>query len=247
MTAAVRNYVAVPFFERVPPRVMDLVITTFDNIVERAQSKREAYYFFANGVKQRQFEGPTFEEFADWHERVKNGLIERPHPSDVLLFTPSPKTVDERAVKQPHAVACVVDLEAVDTERLRQARAIVKAAHEFNQAKLAAGYAPASILLDDTILQEALQEVLSAEASATVMDADVHMTPGNKLVDLLLSEGDDDIDAKLVDCLTIDMQAEICALLAKQIPEEEASLKDASSEVISEKATHEIRRRVLEK
>ncbi|WP_421460666.1 hypothetical protein [Agrobacterium tumefaciens] len=214
MTAAVRNYVAVPFFERVPPRVMDLVITTFDNIVERAQSKREAYYFFANGVKQRQFEGPTFEEFADWHERVKNGLIERPHPSDVLLFTP-PKTVDERAVKQPHAVACVVDLEAVDTERLRQARAIVKAAYEFNQAKLAAGYAPASILLDDTILQEALQEVLSAEASATIMDAEVHMTPGNKLVDFLLGEGDGDIDAKLVDCLTMDMQPELCRLLVR--------------------------------
>jgi len=214
MTAAVRNYVAVPFFDRVPPRVMDLVITTFDNIVERAQSKREAYYFFANGVKQRQFEGPTFEEFADWHERVKNGLIERPHPSDVFLFTEQ-KTVEERAVKQPHAVACVVDLEAVETERLRQARAIVKAAYEFNQAKLAAGYAPASILLDDTILQEALQEVLSAEASATIMDTDVHMTPGNKLVDLLLGEGDEGIDAKLVDCLTMDMQPELCRLLVR--------------------------------
>ena len=225
MTAAVRNYVAVPFFDRVPPRVMDLVITTFDNIVERAQNKREAYYFFATGVKQRQFEGPTFEEFADWHERVKNGLIERPHPSDVLHFTPSPyqpleKTAEERVVKHPRTVACVVDLEAVDSERLRQARAIVVAAHALNEAKLAAGYAPSSILLDDTILQEALQEVLSAEASATVMDADVHMTPGNKLVDLLLGEGDDDIDAKLVDCLTMDMQPELCALLVKRTNDE---------------------------
>lgn len=223
MTAAVRNYVAVPFFERVPPRVMDLVITTFDNIVERAQTKREAYYFFANGVKQRQFEGPTFEEFADWHERVKNGLVDRPHPSEVVQLTavawpaplPTASVIKERRVKQPHAVACVVDLEAVDTERLRQARAIVVAAHALNEAKLAAGYAPASILLDDTILQEALQEVLSAEASATVMDADVHMTPGNKLVDLLLGEGDDDVDAKLVDCLTMDMQPELCRLLVR--------------------------------
>lgn len=220
MTAAVRNYVAVPFFDRVPPRVMDLVITTFDNIVERAMSKREAYHFFANGVKKRQFEGPTFEEFADWHERVKIGLIDRPHPSDVLPFTPSPyqplpKTADERVIKHPHAVACVVDLAALDTDRLRQARAIVLAAHALNEAKLAAGYAPASILLDDTILQEALQEVFSAEASATVMDADVHMTPGNKLVDLLLREGDDDVDAKLVDCLTMDMQPELCRLLVR--------------------------------
>lgn len=39
MTAAVRNYAAVPFFDRVPPRIMDLVITTFDNIIESAGSQ----------------------------------------------------------------------------------------------------------------------------------------------------------------------------------------------------------------
>lgn len=220
MTAAVRNYVAVPFFDRVPPRVMDLVITTFDNIVERAQNKREAYYFFATGVKQRQFEGPTFEEFADWHERVKNGLIERPHPSDVLHFTPSPyqplvKTAEERAAKRPPTMACVVDLETVDAERLRKARAIVVAAHALNVAKLAAGYSPESIALDDTVVQQALTELLTAEADATVMDAEVHMTAGNKLVDLLLGEGDADIDDKLVGCLTMDMQPELCRLLAR--------------------------------
>lgn len=221
MTAAVRNYVAVPFFERVPPRVMDLVITTFDNIVERAQSKREAYHFFANGVKKRQFEGPTFEEFADWHERVKNGLIDRPHPSEVVQLSAvaglayQPHAAPERAVKQPHTVACVVDLEAADTERLRHARTIVLAAHRLNEAKLAAGYSPASITLDDTILQQALTDLLTAEADATVMDADVHMTVGNKLVDLLLGEGNADIDDKLVGCLTMDMQPELCRLLVR--------------------------------
>ncbi|QCL81154.1 hypothetical protein CFBP5877_18605 [Agrobacterium tumefaciens] len=223
MTAAVRNYVAVPFFDRVPPRVMDLVITTFDNIVERAQNKRDAYYFFATGVKQRQFEAPTFEEFADWHERVKIGLVERPHPSEVVQLTavagsahPSPaNATPERRVKQPHAIACALDLEAVGAERLRQAWAIVAAAHALNEAKLAAGYSPASITLDDTVLQQALTELLSAEANATVMDADVHMTAGNKLVDLLLGEGDADIDDKLVGCLTMDMQPELCRLLAR--------------------------------
>lgn len=223
MTAAVRNYVAVPFFDRVPPRVMDLVITTFDNIVERAQNKREAYYFFANGVKQRQFEGPTFEEFADWHERVKNGLVERPHPSEVVQLTAVAgsahlsiaNAAPERRVKQPHAIACAVDLEAVGAERLRQARSIVAAAHALNEAKLAAGYSPASITLDDTVLQQALTELLSAEADATVMDADVHMTVGNKIVDLLLGEGDADIDDKLVGCLTMDMQPELCRLLVR--------------------------------
>lgn len=242
---AVRNYVAVPFFDRVPPRVMDLVLITFDNIVERAQSQREAYHFFANGVKKRQFEGPTFVEFADWHERVKNGLIERPHPSEVQSSTaaenPSerqrllaavatisaeasekirdrflgPSTVVEFPENSDRDIACEVAQIARNDLRLQQARAIVSAAHEFNLAKLAAGYSPASIPLDDTILQQALQEVLSAEANATVMDADVHMTPGNKLVDLLLGEGDEDIDAKLVDCLTMDMQTELCRILVR--------------------------------
>lgn len=218
MTAAVRNYVAVPFFERVPPRVMDLVITTFDNIVERALSTREAYYFFANGVKQRQFEGPTFEEFALWHERVKNGLIDRPHPSDVVVFSPAPAPISKplsQATEKPRTMACVVDLETVDAERLRKARAIVVAAHALNVAKLAAGYSPESISLDDTIVQQALTEILTAEADATVMDADVHMTAGNKLVDLLLGEGDGDIDDKLVGCLTMDMQPELCRLLVR--------------------------------
>lgn len=222
MTAAVRNYVAVPFFDRVPPRVMDLVITTFDNIVERAMPKRDAYHFFATGVKKHQFEGPTFEEFADWHERVKNGLVERPHPSEVVQLTAvvgsahlsMANATPERRVK-PHAIACAIDLETVGAERLRRARSIVAAAHALNEAKLAAGYSPASITLDDTVLQQALTELLSAAADATVMDADVHMTVGNKLVDLLLGEGDADIDDKLVGCLTMDMQPELCRLLVR--------------------------------
>lgn len=245
---AVRNHVAVPFFDRVPPRVKDIQITTFDNIVERAQSQRDAYHFFANAVKKRNVEGPTFAEFADWHERVKDGLIERPHPSDVPVLQPmsaiserqrpsgalnyvvnaaSGKPYDPRE-KGPEERLCksferalsrylAHDTSDVDAQRLKHARGIVKAAHELNLAKIAAGFSPVHITLDDTIVQEALREVLSAEADATVMDTDTHMTPGNKLVDLLLGADDDDIDGKLVDCLTIDMQAEICALLVKRM------------------------------
>lgn len=218
MSVAVRNHVAVPFFDRVPPRVKDLVITTFDNIVERGQSTREAYHFFGNAVKKRNVEGPTFDEFAHWHERVKNGLIDRPHPSDVLVFSAAPATISKplpQATEKTCSMACLVDLETVDEERLRKARAIVVAAHALHVAKLAAGYSPESISLDDTVVQQALTELLTAEADATVMDADVHMTAGNKLVDLLLGEGDADIDDKLVGCLTMDMQPELCRLLVR--------------------------------
>lgn len=218
MSVAVSNHVAVPFFDRVPPRVKDLVITTFDNIVERGQSTREAYHFFGNAVKKRNVEGPTFDEFAHWHERVKNGLIDRPHPSDVVVFSAAPATISKpspQATEKLRSMACVVDLETVAAERLRMARAIIVAAHALNVAKLAAGYSPESIALDDTIVQQALTELLTAEADATVMDADVHMTAGNKLVDLLLGEGDADIDDKLVGCLTMDMQPELCRLLVR--------------------------------
>ncbi len=95
------------------------------------------------------------------------------------------------------------------------ARDIILAAHVLNEAKIAAGYSPASIILDDTIVQQALIEQLEAEATNSVMDADVNMTPGNKLVDLLLGEDSPEIDGKLVDCLTMDMQPELCRILSR--------------------------------
>ena len=240
MTAAVRNYVAVPFFDRVPPRVIDLVITTFDNIVERAQSKREAYYFFATGVKQRQFEGPTFEEFGDWHERVKNGLIERPHPSEAQPAAVTRKqllaavsNISDEAANQLRAssserptitkivyhsereMACEAAQTPERKLRLKQARAIVKAAHELFEIKRKAGYSPDSIIVEDTIVAEALRDLIDAEAEQMVTAISVDMTPGNMLVDFLLSEQNEDIDAKLIDCLTIDMQPELCHILSR--------------------------------
>ncbi len=227
---AVRNHVAVPFFERVPTRAKEILLTTFDNIVDRQHSQKEAYYYFGNGVKKLRIEGPSFEEFAAWYVRVKNGLVDRPHPSEALHDTTA-GAVDpyhsgvriqeerlDRALQRSLSVALNQDTSDIDAQRLKHARGIVKAAHELNLAKLAAGFSPLSISLDDTIVQEALREVLSAEVTATVMDADVHMTPGNKLVDLLLGQDNEDIDAKLVDCLTIDMQAELCRIIVETLP-----------------------------
>lgn len=293
---AVLNHIAVPFFQRVPTRGKPVVLAVFDGITETAWHHKEAFLKLSNDLRQKDIEPPTLGEFQDWYARVKNGLIERPHPSDLLpentavagpydtpFFNNPParaKPIIRKFLAELLALSPVAklrpvheafkrDLEAVgivapdffefgnwhidvtkdrvatidsgDSRRefrtsapesgaevvcevaqiveqdirLEHAYAIVKAAHELNQAKLAAGFSPLSIVLDDTIVQEALRDILSAEADATVMDADVHMTPGNKLVDLLLGEGDDDIDAKLVDCLTIDMQAEICRILAR--------------------------------
>lgn len=217
---AVNNYVAVPFFDRVPPRANAIVLRTFDGIVEKSVSVKEAYHFFANSVKHKGIEGPVYAEFEDWYARVKNGLIDRPHPSESIVsdnpYVPQVKGPDERM--QPLSIACSIDHATTDFDRLKQARGIVEAAHHLFEAKIAAGYSPLSVSLDDTIVAEALKQLLEAEAVSTVMDADVHMTPGNKLADLLLGLGDEDIDAKIVDCLAIDMQQEICRELVKRPP-----------------------------
>lgn len=236
---AVLNHIAVPFFNRVPTRGKPVVLAVFDGIAEKAWHHKEAFLKLSNDLRQKDIEPPTLGEFQDWYGRVKNGLVERPHPSEALSdintatanpYKPREKGPEERflkTIKQPLTAACVVDTSTADPSRLKHARSIVMAAHRLFEVKLAAGFSPLSIQSDDTIVQEALRDILSAEADATVMDADTHMTPGNKLVDLLLGEGDDDIDAKLVDCLTIDMQAELCALLVKRMGESDR--QEASS------------------
>lgn len=209
---AVRNHVAVPFFDRVPLRAKSLVLVAFDNILERAFSQREALHHLSNALREINVEGPTSTEFGNWYNRVANGLIERPHPSEVLPFA---APAAHRAETFSNAVPCEVENEICPYDRLEMARDIILAAHVLNEAKIAAGYSPASIILDDTIVQQALIELLEAEATSAVMDADVHMTPGNKLVDLLLGEDSTEVDGKLVDCLTMDMQPELCRILSR--------------------------------
>lgn len=213
---AVLNHTVIPFFDRVPTRGKEAVIATFDNIVEKAWTLKEAYKHFNNTLRSKSIVGPTWSEFEDWYARVKNGLIERPHPSEAIIAGSSvDRKVEPLVFKQPLAVACTVETVEPDLTRLKHAKSIVLAAYHLFNAKIAAGYSPLSVSLDDTIVAEALKEILEAEAVSSVMDADTHVTPGNKLVDLLLGTGDDDIDAKIVDCLAIDMQQEICRELVR--------------------------------
>lgn len=247
MIAAI-NHKALPFFDRVPPRVKDVVLYAFDLVTERSgQSSREAYNHFIHSLKICDVDGPTFEEYVTWRERVKNGEIDRPDPSHVIPLSREARSVYAESTGASETAAAVdayiigpitgglirpvieMDIDPrsrriervtcetteIEATRLDQAKAIVKAADDLFKAKVAGGYSPLSVALDDTIVAEALKEVIEAQASAQIMDADVRMTPGNKLVDLLLGEGTDDIDAKMVDILTIDMQQELCAILVK--------------------------------
>ncbi|RRY09039.1 hypothetical protein [Brucella anthropi] len=205
---AVLNHVAIPFFDRVPPRGVKAVLVVFDGITDMAWSVESSFHYFTNALSLQGIVGPTFTEFTDWYWRVRNGFVDRPHPSDAYADSDECKL----SVVEPYQPA----EKTVEGHSLTCALAIVKAAHKLFEAQLDAGYSPLSLNLEDQIVGEALKEVLDAAAGATIMDADTHMTIGNKLADLLLGEGSDEIDAKFVACLTMSMQPEICAILSRQ-------------------------------
>lgn len=213
--SAVTNHVAIPFFNRVPARVNDVLILTFDNITEKAMSLREAYHFFANSVKKRGVEGPTYTEFEEWYARVKNGLIDRPHPSEAIEAAPTRNRASRPSVvKQPLGVGLAVDTETADVDGLRQARAIVEAADRLFEAKLAGGYSPMSLPADDTIVAEALRQLLEAEGPG------IFANPTSNALDsalqILIDRATDEQMHQLLDILTMDMQPALCRALARR-------------------------------
>lgn len=214
---AVNNYIAVPFFDRVPPRANAIVLSTFDSIVEKGVSVKEAYHFFANSVKHKGIEGPAYTEFEGWYARVKNGLIDRPHPSDAITpYHPTIKgVIDREILKQPCSIACAVDHQAADNDSLKQARGIVEAAHHLFETKIAAGHSPLSVSIEDTIVAEALRELLQADGEGLFANA-----TSNALDSALslLQRGTDEQQDKLLDVLTMDMQQELCREMVKRPP-----------------------------
>ncbi|MGO1161703.1 hypothetical protein ACTOV4_07065 [Brucella sp. C7-11G] len=203
---ALLNHVPVPFFDRIPPRAKPAMIAAFDGIIDQHMRLESVYRTFVSALDTVNVEGPQFSEFADWYWKVREGFIDRPHPSEIYCVA------DESAAQttpQPHPV------ETNEEVSLMRSFGIVKAARSLFEAQLKAGYTSPTLRGDDEIIADALRNVLSAAADATVMDADIHMTPGNKIVDLLLGEGSPEIDQKLFECLTMAMQPELCAILVK--------------------------------
>lgn len=203
---ALLNHIPVPFFDRIPPRAKPAMIAAFDGIIDQRMRLESVYRTFVSALDAVNVEGPQFAEFTDWYWNVRNGIIERPHPSEIYC------------VANESAAETAPQLQPVETDEevsLMRSFGIVKAARYLFEAQLKAGYAPPTLRGDDEIIADALREVLSAAADATVMDADIHMTPGNKLVDLLLREASTEIDQKLFECLTMSMQPELCAILVR--------------------------------
>ncbi|MDQ1196501.1 hypothetical protein [Agrobacterium sp. SORGH_AS 787] len=214
---AVLNHAVVPFFDRVPPRGKAAVLATFDNIVDKAWTLKEAFTQFNNTLRSKDIEGPTHAEFEDWYARVKNGLIERPHFSEAIVAA----AVDSRktrpsVVKQPMGVGLAVDNTASDLDGLKHARAIVEAADRLFEAKLAAGYSPLSLMTEDTIVAEALRQLLEADGPGFFSNSLSNAIDAAHAI--LIDRATDEQLHHLLDVLTMDMQPALCRSLARRPP-----------------------------
>ncbi len=214
---AVLNHTVVPFFDRVPTRGKAAVLSVFDNIVEKAWTLKEASIHFNNTLRSKDIEGPTHAEFEDWYARVKNGLIERPHFSEAIVGGPSGKGATKPAiVKQPLAVACTVDHASSDLDGLKHARAIVEAADRLFEAKVAAGYSPLSLMTEDTIVAEALRQLLEADGPGFFDNSIANAVDAAHAI--LIDRATDEQLHHLLDVLTMDMQPALCRSLARRPP-----------------------------
>lgn len=223
---ALANHTSIPFFDRVPLRAGFALRRACDLVELPHQTAEGVFAMLCSDLKLINVEPPSRAEFNVWYEEVKRDRPNRDPSSTAAL---APKTAAaiiglaenpgadsvtiHPAVKQPFAINCEVAQPAERDSRIKQARAVVTAAHALFSAKIAAGYSPISAEVDDTIVQDALIELFEDGAAGSVMDAGT--TPGNRLADLLLAAAGEDIEIehKLVNCLTLYMQAELCALL----------------------------------
>ena len=199
---AVANYKTVPFFDRIPSRAEAAVRHATDLAASPSPNRAVIFTLLQTELRLVGVEPPTSEEFNHWFEDIRtfDGAIRE-------CITGKVACADAQSIPQNSSE---------QTKRLQHAAAIVKAAHELFEAKVAGGYSPLSCGTDDTIVAEALRELLEAQAGALL---DVHATTGNRLADLLLREGDRDIDDKITDILTMDMQQELCRILTRSVNE----------------------------
>lgn len=193
----VANAKPASFFDDIPPRAMPAVqlawkeITTPGNVF----GSEAVYTALCASAVWNDFVPPSKTEFLRWFKGVRAGDVPRPGGDGL-----------ERA-----AAALEANDDAAD--QLQWAMAIVSAAHTLFNAKIEAGYSPLSVGVDDTITAEALKVVLRAEACALQKVEPLAGGAVESAARILLSQSDPEIEEKVLDCLALDLQQELCAAL----------------------------------
>lgn len=189
------NYSMPSFFDDIPLKAIPAACRAWDGIRENSTIASDGFYVaFCQEVAPRQIEPPARREFNEWFRRVRAGTAPRP----LELSEPaSPPMAGDSA------------------DELQWAMAIVCAAHTLFNAKLEAGYSPLSVGVDDTITAEALKVVLRAEARDLQKVEPLAGGAVESAARILLSQSDADIEEKVLDCLALDLQQELCAALVR--------------------------------
>lgn len=205
------NPIAVPFFDRVPPRLMPALQRACVRIDVSRDTVSEQYKAFLTDISGDGVPGPTFDEFRCWHEDVRLARAARPDQG-VKPYEPVAKGVIERMVAG-HIAPCAAEAEEQAEDYLRKVHAIIMAAVRLQQAKLDAGYAPESSETEDPIVAEALAEWLTAEAAGWSQAMNLDYTPGEVAMRLLATKNRDQ-NAKLLDLFALHMQHELALAIA---------------------------------
>jgi len=207
----VTNPVPVPFFERIPRRLLPAIRRACDRAETSRDMVSDQHRAFLAEISGEGVPGPTLEEFRVWFEGVKLGLTTRVD-YELKPFEPVAKGVVERMIAGQFASVAVVEPQV--EEYLRKAHAIIMAAVRLYQAKIDAGYSPESSETEDQIVADAITEWLTAEATGWSQAMNLDYTPAEVAVQLL-STKDRDQGAKLLDMFATYMQRELAIAIVE--------------------------------
>lgn len=199
MIAAV-NYVAVPYFEQLPPQAGPAVCRAWEAIarLDRSAATDGIYMQLCIDLDRANCRKPEKAEFARWQRDIRAGLV-----------------VDPLGMFDVVEMCSVGSSAKGDVERIDQAIRVVAAGHALAEAKLAAGYDAMCVQSQDDLVCEAIKDLLIhiSEVGQQPLHPPREHSPMMVALDLLEPFASDTMD-RLLDAIVTEFGAELCAALA---------------------------------
>lgn len=207
------NPVAVPFFDRIPRRLLPAVRRAFERVDTSRDPITEQHKAFLLDIAPEGVPGPTLDEFRAWFDRMKHDHSVIKADCGVKPYEPVAKGAIERMFVGRSIP--VPDSEGRAEEYLRKVHAIIVAAVRLWQAKVDAGYSPESSETEDQIVGEAISEWLAAEAVGWSQALNLPYAPG-EIALRLLDAKDNETNTKLLDVFATHFQRELAIAIVER-------------------------------
>ena len=207
------NPVAVPFFDRIPRRLLPAVQRAFERADTSRDPVTEQHKAFLLDIAPEGMPGPTLDEFRAWIDMAKHGHSIVKAECGVQPYEPVAKGAIERMFVGRSIP--VPDTERRAEDYLRKVHAIIVAAVHLWQAKVDAGYSPESSETEDQIVGEAIAEWLAAEAVGWSQALNLPYAPGEVALRLLDTK-DNEKNAKLLDVFSMHFQRELAVAIVER-------------------------------